>query len=99
MIIYCPTIREAEEVYSYTVGKLQGTKVGLYHASLSPDKREEIHKNFQIDNIKVLVATEAFGMGIDKPDIRTIVNYGPTKSLESYYQQVIIIFEMGYLEK
>jgi ATP-dependent DNA helicase RecQ len=89
MIIYCPTIKEAEELYSYCIGKLQGTKVGLYHASLEQTKRDEVHRKFQFDDIKVLVATEAFGMGIDKPDIRTIVNYGPTKSIESYYQQVI----------
>ena len=88
MIVYCPTIKEAEELYSYFVAKMKGTKVGLYHASLGQAKRDEVHQGFQFDNIKLLVATEAFGMGIDKPDIRTIINYGPTKSVESYYQQV-----------
>lgn len=50
--------------------------------------RKELHENFVKDKIKVIVATIAFGMGIDKPDVRTIIHYGASKDIESYYQEV-----------
>ena len=87
----------------YKAGNIISVRVdpsGMYHASLSDQDRQNVHTLFMQDDVHVLVATEgkpisialngeAFGMGIDKPDIRTIINYGPTRSIEAYYQQVI----------
>ena len=53
-----------------------GVKCGCYHAGLSPSLRSNIHHRFLRDELQCIVATVAFGMGIDKPDIRTIIHYG-----------------------
>jgi ATP-dependent DNA helicase RecQ len=58
-----------------------------YHAGLPPERREAIHRDFTSGDLRVVVATIAFGMGIDKPDVRAVVNYGIPKNLESFYQQ------------
>lgn len=60
----------------------------VYHAGLSIKKRRETHELFVKDKIKVIVATIAFGMGIDKPDVRNVVHYGAPRDIESYYQEV-----------
>lgn len=60
----------------------------VYHAGLTIKQRKAAHENFVKDKIKVVVATIAFGMGIDKPDVRTVIHYGSSKDIESYYQEV-----------
>lgn len=59
-----------------------------YHGKMDDDKREEVLKKFKDDELKLIVATIAFGMGIDKKDVRCVIHYGASKNLESYYQEV-----------
>lgn len=59
-----------------------------YHAGLSNGNREDAHTNFLIGKVSIIVATVAFGMGIDKPDIRRVIHWGPCKTVEEYYQQM-----------
>jgi len=59
-----------------------------YHAGLSIGNREDAHTNFLIGKVSIIVATVAFGMGIDKPDIRRVIHWGPCKTVEEYYQQM-----------
>jgi RecQ family ATP-dependent DNA helicase len=89
-IVYVPTVREVETIGLWIREKLQhaGVEVGLYHAQLSYAEREETHRRFLSGGVTVVVATIAFGMGIDKPDIRHILHYGPPKTMEEYCQQV-----------
>uniref|UniRef100_A0A0D9X300 ATP-dependent DNA helicase n=1 Tax=Leersia perrieri TaxID=77586 RepID=A0A0D9X300_9ORYZ len=84
-IIYCTTIRETEQVHEALVAA--GIKSGIYHGRMGNKAREESHRSFVRDEVLVMVATIAFGMGIDKPDIRCVIHYGCPKSLESYYQE------------
>lgn len=65
-----------------------GVSCDIYHAGLSLAKRKTVLNDFTRDVLNVIVATVAFGMGIDKPDVRTIVHYGASKNMESYYQEV-----------
>ncbi|GFN88620.1 werner syndrome ATP-dependent helicase-like protein [Plakobranchus ocellatus] len=85
-IIYCPTKKTTEDV----IGALQGLRVSClpYHASLSLSARKKAHTSFLNDQIEVVVATVAFGMGIDKPDVRKVIHYGAPKDIESYYQEI-----------
>ncbi|OEL23807.1 Werner syndrome ATP-dependent helicase-like protein [Dichanthelium oligosanthes] len=64
-----------------------GIKSGIYHGQMGSRAREESHRSFIRDEVLVMVATIAFGMGIDKPDVRCVIHYGCPKSLESYYQE------------
>lgn len=84
-IVYCTTIKDAEEVSKSL--QLAGVEVGLYHGQMSSGDREAIHRSFIKDEVQTVVATVAFGMGIDKPNIRCVIHYGCPKSLESYYQE------------
>lgn len=63
-------------------------KCVTYHAGMSVSARKTAHEKFAKDKVKTIVATIAFGMGIDKPDVRTIIHYGASKDIESYYQEV-----------
>ena len=85
-IVYCITRRATEQVNG-VLYKL-GVKCEYYHAGLTPKKRGEIHAQFVRDEIECIVATVAFGMGIDKPDIRLVIHYGAPKDMESYMQEV-----------
>ncbi|XP_071101968.1 bifunctional 3'-5' exonuclease/ATP-dependent helicase WRN-like [Haliotis cracherodii] len=85
-IIYCPTKKSTMEVTS--VLKTQGVLCLPYHAGLSLKARKDAHHKFVNDRIQVVVATVAFGMGIDKPDVRKVIHYGAPKDIESYYQEV-----------
>ena len=84
-IVYCSTRKEAEAAYEL----LQEEKISscLYHAGLDTGRRAESQRLFQQDKRRVIVATVAFGMGIDKPDIRRVIHYDMPGSLESYYQE------------
>merc|ERR1719203_179488 len=65
-----------------------GVEVGKYHSQVGFDERERTHLRFLTGAIHVVVATVAFGMGIDKPDLRRVVHYGAPKTFEEYYQQI-----------
>ena len=84
-VVYCNTKKETEGVAA-CIRKL-GTNAIAYHAGLSPALRKSTHDDFVYDRMPVIVATTAFGMGIDKPDVRRVIHYGAPKSLETYYQQ------------
>eukprot|EP01132_Coremiostelium_polycephalum_P002924 gene2924-3642_t len=85
-IIYCPTIKIADELNSYLSGT-GNIKSSVYHSKITDKQRQKVHKDFVYNNTEVIVATIAFGMGIDKPDIRLIIHYGPSNSVEEYYQE------------
>lgn len=84
-IIYCGTRNSVENI----VEKLQtmGFKARAYHAGLSHDERKEVQTLFRYDRIDIVVATVAFGMGIDKPNVRFVVHYDLPKNIEAYYQE------------
>ncbi|SBT78786.1 ADP-dependent DNA helicase RecQ, putative [Plasmodium ovale] len=85
-LIYVNTKKECEEIYNFLYEK--GLSVRMYHGDLSNEEKKESHEKFLKDEIQIVIATVAFGMGIDKPDIRRIIHYGFSKSLEAYVQQV-----------
>ncbi|XP_029831379.2 Werner syndrome ATP-dependent helicase [Ixodes scapularis] len=85
-IVYCSTRASTEEVYKVLLN--QGLKCAVYHAGLSLEVRKKSHADFLNDRVQVVVATVAFGMGIDKPDVRRIVHYGAPRDIESYYQEI-----------
>ncbi|VDK67714.1 unnamed protein product [Anisakis simplex] len=60
----------------------------MYHAGLSPKVRAKAHENFMKDKVTTIVATVAFGMGIDKADVRYVIHYGAPRGIESYYQEI-----------
>ena len=85
-IIYTQTRKNTEKIYKLL--KSNGIKVGYYHAGLSEEKKHRTHDLFVRDRLQVIVATICFGMGIDKPDIRRVINYGAPCNLETYYQEI-----------
>ena len=89
-IVYVATIAGVEEIASYLQARLGGTGVVVekYHSKLSQDHRKNVHEDFLVGKVHVVVATIAFGMGIDKPDIRYVLHYGPPKTMEEYVQQI-----------
>ncbi|KAI3450175.1 hypothetical protein Pfo_006840 [Paulownia fortunei] len=84
-IIYCTTVKDVEQIFKTL--KEARIEAGMYHGQMSNKAREECHRSFIRDEFYVMVATIAFGMGIDKPNIRHVIHYGCPKSLESYYQE------------
>ncbi len=86
-IIYVRTRKEAEELTQFLVQK--GLRnVDFYHAGLSPREKNEKQKKWQNSNQEVLVSTNAFGMGIDKDNVRFVMHFSPSVSLENYYQEI-----------
>lgn len=86
VIIYVLKIAETDDISA--VLALHDIKCATYHASLPLKTRSDVVKKFLRNEIKVIVATIAFGMGIDKPDIRHVIHYGASKNLASYQQEV-----------
>ncbi len=84
-IIYCLTKKNVEEV-CFDLRK-EGFSVTRYHAGLSNEERKENQENFIYGKRQIMVATSAFGMGIDKPDVRFVIHYNMPKNMESYYQE------------
>ncbi len=84
-IVYAPSRKAAEEL-AHELGKR--FPAAAYHAGLDPATRERVQRHFQSGRIEVVVATIAFGMGIDKADVRTVVHYALPASVEAYYQEI-----------
>ena len=84
-IIYAATRKEVDSLYEYLFSK--GFSVTKYHAGLSEKQRKENQEGFIYDDSKVMIATNAFGMGIDKSNVRFVIHYNMPKNMESYYQE------------
>ncbi len=108
-IIYCFSRRQVDELYALL--KMYNFSVKPYHAGLSNEERHENQELFIKDDVQIMVATIAFGMGINKPNIRFIVHYDLPQNIESYYQQIgragrdgldshcILFFSYGDIQK
>jgi ATP-dependent DNA helicase RecQ len=85
-LVYTASRKDAE----YYAGELQtaGLQASHYHAGMKRADRDRVHEDFLADRLDVVVATSAFGMGIDKPDVRFVVHASAPESLDSYYQQI-----------
>lgn len=84
-IIYCATRKQTEEVSNFLLSK--GFNSAYFHAGLNTNIRAKLQKDFLEDKIRIIVATSAFGMGIDKKDVRIVIHYNVTSSIEAYYQE------------
>ncbi len=85
-IVYAATRKHAEEVAGALRG--DGLRAAHYHAGMRAAEREEVQRQFMDDELDVIVATTAFGMGIDKPNVRFVYHYDIADSLDSYYQEI-----------
>ena len=85
-IIYAATRKEVDNIYELLASK--GYSVTHYHAGLSEEARRENQEGFIYDRATIMVATNAFGMGIDKPNIRYVIHYNMPRNIESYYQEI-----------
>jgi ATP-dependent DNA helicase RecQ len=83
-VVYCATVREAERLYERFSDKFA---LGLYHGKMNSADRKEMQDRFMADEFRAMIATNAFGLGIDKPDLRFVVHYHFPGSVESYYQE------------
>jgi len=84
-IIYCLSQKETEEVSSQL--SKRNIAAHCYHANMDPQTRSHVHREWAKNELQVVVATVAFGMGIDKPDVRFVIHHSMSKSLENYYQE------------
>jgi ATP-dependent DNA helicase RecQ len=85
-IVYAPTRRAAEQEAARLAAA--GWKSAAYHGGLEPESRDAAQRAFAAGELEVIAATNAFGMGIDRPDVRAVVHLAPPASLEAYYQEV-----------
>lgn len=85
-IIYASTRKEVDNLYEMLESK--GYSVGRYHAGLGDEERRNNQDDFIYDRVNLIIATNAFGMGIDKPNIRYVIHYSIPKNIEGYYQEI-----------
>jgi ATP-dependent DNA helicase RecQ len=83
-VIYCATVKEAEALHERLS---QHYPIGLYHGKMNAADRKEAQERFMADEFRAMIATNAFGLGIDKPDLRFVAHYHFPGSVESYYQE------------
>ncbi|KAJ2939189.1 hypothetical protein O0L34_g8503 [Tuta absoluta] len=84
-IIYTHSIKDSEEIANGLLKR--GLKVGCYHANMEAESRSKVHMKWHSKSYQAIVATVAFGMGIDKPDVRFVIHHTISKSMENYYQE------------
>ncbi|MHB1407402.1 MAG: DNA helicase RecQ [Desulfitobacteriaceae bacterium] len=84
-IVYAATRKEVDTLQAFLAGK--GMKAGKYHAGMNDMERQQNQEDFLHDRVNVIVATNAFGMGIDKSDVRYVLHYNMPKTMEAYYQE------------
>ncbi|GKX64504.1 ATP-dependent DNA helicase RecQ [Pragia fontium] len=84
-IIYCNSRKKVEDAAARL--KAKGLSVAAYHAGMDNDSREAVQEAFQRDDLQIVVATVAFGMGINKPNVRFVVHFDIPRNIESYYQE------------
>lgn len=85
IIVYCVTVKEVERIHAHLLGS--GIKAGKYHGKLSPEMKNTIQEDFIEGKTQILVSTSAFGMGVDKADIRVVIHAQMPGSLEAWYQE------------
>jgi ATP-dependent DNA helicase RecQ len=85
-IVYVATQAHAEELAADLVD--QGLKAAFYHGGMKKPERDAAQDAFMADRVEVVVATNAFGMGVDKPNVRTVIHYDISESVDSYYQEI-----------
>ncbi len=86
VIVYAATRRNTDEVADF-IDRTLGRPAGAYHAGLDRDSRYRVQTDFMADRLQVVVATNAFGMGVDKPDVRAVIHYNMPATVEAYYQE------------
>ncbi|KAK0632374.1 hypothetical protein B0T14DRAFT_597860 [Immersiella caudata] len=86
-IIYCISRRSTEDL-AEKLRDIHGLNAHHFHANVAVEERERIQRKWQSGEIKIIVATLAFGMGIDKPDVRFVIHHGAPKSIEGYWQEI-----------
>lgn len=86
VVIYTSTRKNAEELSEFLT--MNGMLANYYHAGLAAEQRRMIQDDFMHDRVKIICATNAFGMGVDKPDIRLLIHYNIPASIENYYQEI-----------
>lgn len=83
-VVYCATVRETVRIYEHLRERFP---VGIYHGKMAAAERKEMQDRFMADEFRAMIATNAFGLGIDKPDLRFVMHFHFPGSIESYYQE------------